>query len=75
MRRITVIAAAFLLGIGITACGFRNMVNENFTEEQAREYLKQSLPKLDYWKRYEELGDDGQFEEFKQKLFLFYRII
>lgn len=48
MRRITVIAAAFLLGIGITACGFRNMVNENFTEEQAREYLKQSLPKLDY---------------------------
>ena len=46
----------------------RNMVNENFTEEQAREYLKQSLPKLDYWKRYEELGDGGQFEEFKQKL-------
>ena len=46
----------------------RNMVNENFTEEQAREYLKQSLPKLDYWKRYEELGDGGKFEEFKQKL-------
>ena len=46
----------------------RNMVNENFTEEQAREYLKQSLPKLDYWKRYEELGDGGQFEEFKLKL-------
>lgn len=46
----------------------RNMVNDDFTEEQAREYLKQSLPKLDYWKRYEELGDGGQFEEFKQKL-------
>ena len=46
----------------------RNMVNDNFTEEQAREYLKQSLPKLDYWKRYEELGDGGQFEEFKQKV-------
>ena len=28
-----------------------NMVNENFTENQAREYLKQELPKLDYWKR------------------------
>ena len=28
-----------------------NMVNENFTEDQAREYLKQELPKLDYWKR------------------------
>jgi len=23
---------------------------------------------MDYWKRYEELSDDGQFEEFKQKL-------
>lgn len=46
----------------------RNMVNENFTEDQAREYLKQSLPKLDYWKRYKDLGDGGQFEEFKQKL-------
>ena len=46
----------------------RNMVNENFTEEQARAYLKQALPKLDYWKRYEELSDDGQFEAFKQQL-------
>ena len=45
-----------------------NMVNEKFTEDQAREYLKQTLPKLDYWKRYEELGDGGEFEEFKQKL-------
>ncbi len=46
----------------------RNMVSEGFSEEQAREYMKQSLPKLDYWKRYEELSDDGQFEEFKQQL-------
>ena len=46
----------------------RHMVNENFSEEQARAYMKQMLPKLDYWKRYEELSDDGQFEEFKQKL-------
>ena len=45
-----------------------NMVSENFTEEQAREYLKQNLPHLDYWKRYEELSDDGQFEAFKQQL-------
>ncbi len=45
-----------------------NMVNEGFTEDRAREYLKQTLPKLDYWRRYEELGDGGQFEEFKQKL-------
>ena len=46
----------------------KNMVNENFSEEQARTYLKIELPKLDYWKRYEELSDDGQFEEFKKKL-------
>ena len=26
------------------------------------------MPKLDYWKRYEELSDDGQFEAFKQQL-------
>lgn len=45
-----------------------HMVNENFSEEQAREYMKQILPKLDYWKRYEELSDDGQFEAFKKKL-------
>ncbi|MDO4805185.1 MAG: zinc ribbon domain-containing protein [Lachnospiraceae bacterium] len=45
-----------------------NMVKEGFSEEQARVYLKQTLPKLDYWKRYEELGDGGQFEEFKKKL-------
>ena len=46
----------------------RNMVNDQFSEEQARAYLKQTLPRLDYWKRYEELADGGQFEEFKRKL-------
>ena len=46
----------------------KNMVNENFTEEQARSYLKDILPQLDYWKRYEELSDNGQFEEFKLQL-------
>lgn len=46
----------------------KNMANENFSEEQARTYLKIELPKLDYWKRYEELSDDGQFEEFKKKM-------
>lgn len=45
-----------------------HMVNEAFTEEQARAYMKQVLPQLDYWKRYEELSDDGQFEAFKQQL-------
>ena len=46
----------------------KNMVNENFTEEQAHFYLKEMLPKLDYWKRYDELSDNGQFEEFKIQL-------
>ena len=40
----------------------QHMVGEDFTEEQARAYMKQRLPQLDYWKRYEELSDDGQFE-------------
>ena len=46
----------------------RQMVNENFTEEQARTYLRKTLPTLDYWKRYEELSDKGQFEAFKKQL-------
>ena len=46
----------------------RHMVNESVTEEQARLYMKQLLPTLDYWKRYEELSDDGQFEAFKKQL-------
>ena len=45
-----------------------HMVNESFTEEQARAYMKEMLPKLDYWKRYEQLSDNGEFEAFKQKL-------
>ncbi len=46
----------------------KHMVNENFTEEQARTYMKQTLPQLDYWKRYEELSDNGEFETFKKQL-------
>ena len=45
-----------------------HMVSKDFTEEQARAYMKQMLPTLDYWKRYEELSDDGQFEAFKKQL-------
>lgn len=46
----------------------KNMVSENITEEQARAWLKQKLPTLDYWKRYQELSDGGQFEAFKGQL-------
>lgn len=51
----------------IDAC-VGHMINENFSEEQARSYLKRTLPKLDYWKRYAELSDNGQFEAFKKQL-------
>ena len=46
----------------------RHMVNEQFTEEQARAYMRQTLPGLDYWKRHRELSDNGQFEAFKKQL-------
>lgn len=46
----------------------RNMANDQFSEEQARAYMRQTLPTLDYWKRHGELGDGGQFEAFKKQL-------
>ena len=46
----------------------KNMVSDDFTEEQARAYMKEMLPTLDYWKRYDELSDNGEFEEFKKQL-------
>lgn len=46
----------------------KHMVGENFTEEQARSYMKELLPGLDYWKRFDELHDDGQFESLKKQL-------
>ena len=45
-----------------------HMTAQGFTEEQARSYLKDTLPKLDYWKRFDELSDNGQFEAFKKQL-------
>ncbi len=45
-----------------------HMVKQGFTEEQAREHMKRTLPTLDYWKNHEQLSDGGQFEAFKRKL-------
>ena len=45
-----------------------HMIKEGFTEEQARAFMKDNLPKLDYWQRYEQLSDDGEFEAFKNQL-------
>ena len=46
----------------------KHMPREGHSEEEIRAYLRENLPKLDYWKRYEELSDGGEFEAFKQKL-------
>ena len=46
----------------------RNMTDAAHPETEVRAYLRDMLPKLDYWKRYQELGDGGEFEQFKQTL-------
>ena len=43
-----------------------HMVSDKFPEEQARAYLRQTLPTLGYWKRRGELND-GKFEELKKQ--------
>ena len=45
-----------------------HMAKEGFTEDQARAYMKDNLPKLDYWKRFPEYSDGGKFETFKKQL-------
>ena len=45
-----------------------HMVSEQFSEEQVRAYMKEMLPKLDYWKRYEELGGGKKLDELKKQL-------
>ena len=45
-----------------------HMVSEGFKVEQARAYMREALPKLDYWKRHEELAGDGRFEALKKQL-------
>ena len=46
----------------------QNMASEQFSAQQARAYLKDTLPKLDYWKQYKYLGGAEKFEEYKQTL-------
>ena len=45
-----------------------HLASQGFSGEQARAYMNQPLPKLDYWKRYAQLSDNGQFEAFKKQL-------
>lgn len=46
----------------------KNMVSDEHSEDEVRAYLKSTLPNLDYWKRYDELGGNKAFEQFKLKL-------
>ncbi|MBE6623281.1 MAG: helix-turn-helix domain-containing protein [Ruminococcaceae bacterium] len=46
----------------------KTMSSEQFSSEQVREYMKEKLNSLDYWKKYKSLDDGGKFEEFKHKL-------
>lgn len=45
-----------------------HMSNEAFPSEQVRAYMKEMLPKLDYWKQHKNLAGAKKFEEFKSKL-------
>ncbi len=46
----------------------KNMASAEHPEKEVREYLRAALPQLDYWKRYGQLSDGGEFERFKQTL-------
>ena len=45
-----------------------HMAKEGFSEEEARAYMKEKLPHLNYWKRHDELSDHGKFDAFKKTL-------
>ena len=45
-----------------------NMSNEQFSSNQIRQYLKEMLPKLDYWKQYKNIAGAEKFDEFKRTL-------
>ena len=45
-----------------------HMANDEFTPEQVRSYMRDMLPKLNYWKQYKNLAGAEKFEEFKQQL-------
>lgn len=46
----------------------QNMASDAYPEEEVRAYLRQTLPQLEYWKRYEALGGNQALEEWKDKL-------
>ena len=45
-----------------------HMANEQFPPEQVRAYMRDLLPKLDYWKNHTNLNGAQEFEAFKKQL-------
>ncbi|MBQ8815086.1 MAG: helix-turn-helix domain-containing protein [Lachnospiraceae bacterium] len=45
-----------------------HMANEDFSTEQVRSYMRDILPKLNYWKKYADLGGDEKFDELKLQI-------
>ena len=45
-----------------------HMANDTFSADQVRSYMKEMLPKLNYWKRYADLGGEEQFHAFKKQI-------
>lgn len=45
-----------------------HMAGETLSKEQARVYMKNLLPKLDYWKNYKNLDGAEKFDQFKTQL-------
>ena len=42
--------------------------DEKFSSDEVRAYMRKNLPKLNYWKRYAEIGGEAQFDAFKKQL-------
>lgn len=45
-----------------------HMVDKSHSSEEVRAYMKDMLPKLNYWKRYAEIGGEEKFNEFKNHI-------
>ena len=45
-----------------------HMIKQGFSEDEARAFMKEKLPNLNYWKHHDELSDNGKFDAFKKTL-------
>ena len=45
-----------------------HLSNENWPPAQARIFFEDQLPKLNYWKRYTDIGGQEKFDEFKNQI-------